>query len=620
MPWTKKIPFKVDIAGIIEIMGASLYSKSDTPVRELIQNAHDAVIRRRKRDLKYQGKIAIFQNAQEHTLTIQDDGIGLDAEDAEAYLGTLGAGITGLIKKGQVLPAHGDISGDAEGLIGMFGIGLFSGFMLAERLVVESRRVDLAEPIRWEAGPGTEIILSSGDRESIGTTITLHLKPEFHVFAEDAEMLEETIKEYADFLAVPIFLNESKARVNVINVAWFDPSPEEESIELELEGYFSETPLDVIPIRIEKPVSIAGALYVTPQRVPGFSSDPVVTVSVRRMVISRKIQGLLPPWASFLRGVLELNDCSPTASREDLVRDMTFAQVIAVLEQKLFEHFERVALEDPAKIEALLQWHRYTLAGSALHEPRLRNLLRKIYKFATSKGQMTFDEIVDASPADPLVELDAERVIWYNSDRRQERWINAIFMAHDVPCVHALRNFEEQLLAAFTADSNVGGEVTDFRPASPSSDHFTTSILGVRDLEEAPAEWQDFLSGTDARIMVASFRAEQPVMAFLNERYELHRTMDELKQQGTIPPGFQRMIDAHFQETSPSRNEVLLNRNHRLVGRALTQKTSGPLASVLRLLTINALSTAGATIPTNVQRQQVDDLDWIAEALWGKNP
>ena len=67
----------------------------------------------------------------------------------------------------------------------------------------------------------------------------------------------------------------------------------------------------MIPIRIERPVSIAGALYVTPQRTPGFADDPTVAVTVRRMVISRKIQRLLPEWASFLRGVLELNDCSP---------------------------------------------------------------------------------------------------------------------------------------------------------------------------------------------------------------------------------------------------------------------------------------------------------------------
>ena len=85
-----------------------------------------------------------------------------------------------------------------------------------------------------------------------------------------------------------------------------------------------------------------------------------------------------------------------------------------------------------------------------------------------------------------------------------------------------------------------------------------------------------------------------------------------------MPAGFQRLIDAHFEQTPEARNEVVLNRNHRLVQRVLEQKTSSPLASVLRLLVHNALTTAGARLPRAVQRQQTDDLAWIVEALWGK--
>src|SRR5690606_19730543 len=112
-----------------------------------------------------------------------------------------------------------------------------------------------------------------------------------------------------------------------IHAAWFEPSQDRESTELALQAYFDEAPLDVIPIRIERPVSIAGALYVTPQRVPGFSNRATVMVTVRRMVISRAIQNLIPQWATFLRGCLELHDCLPTTSREDLVRDDHFEQV-----------------------------------------------------------------------------------------------------------------------------------------------------------------------------------------------------------------------------------------------------------------------------------------------------
>lgn len=617
--WKRRIPFRVDIAGVIEILGTALYSRPEAAVRELIQNAHDAIVRRRRTDLGYQGRINITQDRVAHTLCFQDDGIGLSAEEAEKYLSTLGIGITGLIRgRGTASPPEG-AAGAEDALIGMFGVGLFSAFMLADRVVVESRKAEGAEGVRWEAGPGSEIELSNSTREGPGTTVTLSLKPEHFRLAEQPELLEGIIKEYADFLQLPIHLNGANARANLINSGWFDPTPDREAIELELETHFGETPLDVISIRREHPTAIAGALYVTSRRTPGFAGESVVTATVRRMVISRKIQGLLPEWAPFLRGVLEVNQCTPTLSREDLVRDDVFRQVRATLESLLYEHLERQALEDRARLESVLAWHRYSLAGAALSERRLRDLLRRAYRFPTSQGLLTFDQILPRSEADPLFETEARHLIWYNTDRRQEGWVNTLFAGHPVPCVHALRSFEESLLAAMTADMSNEGEEVDLRLASPGSPGFAMAVLGATELEDVAPEWQEFL-GTDAKILTASFREDRPVMAFLNERSELLKTLDDLKKEEAIPSGFQRMIDSHLGRSPVGRNEVILNRNHRLVARALSQRTSAPLASTLRLLVSNALASAGAAPTRTALRQQADDLDWIADALWGRQP
>jgi len=599
-------------------MGTSLYSRSDTPIRELLQNAHDAIQRRRLVDLSYKGQIDIRTDPVNHTLEVSDDGIGLTAEEAEKYLGTLGIGITGLLK-GRHPSAAGVATSGGEMLIGQFGIGLFSAFLLADRIIVESRKLGGHEGIRWTAGEGTEIDLQSCDRTEPGTMIRLELKSDFHKLAESPAAIEAAIKEYADYLPIPIFVNGTAQRANVINAAWFDPTPDPEAVELALEEKFSEAPLDIIPLRVEKPVSIAGALYVTPQRTPGFAGEPVVTTTIKRMVISRDTKGLLPPWASFLRGVLELNDCSPTASREDLVRDAKFEIARALLEKLLFEHFEGLMKSDPARLEAVMSWHRYSLAGAALADRRLRDLLRQTYRFTTSAGSLTCDEILARSQADPLFESESDRVVWYNTDRRQERWVNSLFARSEIPCVQTLRSFEESLLAAMTGDvSSAKGESIDLRIASPSAEGFASQILGVQEMEDASPEWQDFLSSTEARIMIATFRTDQPVMAFLNDRHELQKTYEELKRQGTVPAGFQRLIDSHFQADEPARNEVLLNRNHRLVKRVLEQRPGTPLASVLRLLVVSALNSAGAAVPREAQSQQSDDLDWIAEALWGQ--
>lgn len=616
--WSRRIAFQVDVAGIIQIMGTSLYSRRDTPIRELLQNAHDAIQRRRQVDLSYQGQIHLRTDSAAGTLEISDDGIGLTADEAEKYLGTLGIGLTGLLK-GRHPAAEPGARAGGDLLIGQFGIGLFSAFLLADRLIVESRKADGSEAIRWAAGEGTEIELQSWDRTDPGTTVRLELKSDFRELAENPALVESAIREYADYLPVPIFLNGTARRTNVINAAWFDPTPDPESVELALEEKFHEAPLEIIPIRIERPVSIAGALYVTPRRTPGFAGEPVVTTTVRRMVIARDTKGLLPAWASFLRGVLELNDCAPTASREDLVRDTQFEAARLTLERLLYEHFERLAESDPARLEAVLSWHRYSLAGAALTDTRLRGLLQKAYRFTTSAGPLTCQEILDRSAADPLFEAEADRVVWSSTDRRQERWINSLFAGSSVPCVQALRSFEESLLAAMIGDAAAArGEKIDLRLASPSAAGFSTQILGIQETEEAPAHWQDFLAQADSRILIAAFQSDQPVMAFLNDRHELQKAYDDLKQQGTVPAGFQRLIDSHFRNELPARNEVVLNRNHRLVQRVLEQRPGTPLASVLRLLVLSALTAAGAVIARDAHRQQSEDLDWIAEALWGQ--
>jgi hypothetical protein len=615
-PWQRIIPFKVDVAGIIEIMGTSLYSRATTPVRELIQNAHDAIMRRRQEDLSYKGRIDIAQNADAKTLTFTDDGIGLNETEAEAYLGTLGVGITGLLKKGRGVRE----AADSQNLIGQFGVGLFSAFMLADRIVVETRKADGSPAVRWEAGASTEIILASSDRQANGTTVTLYLKPRFAQFATDAKMLEEAVKEYADFLLVPIFINSSATRVNLANAAWFDPSPDPETLALELESFFEEAPLEVIPVQATSPVPIAGSLYVTSQRTPGFSGEALVTVTVRRMVISRSIRGLIPPWAMFLRGVVELNDCAPTASREDLVRDEAFNRAKETLESLLFAHFERLARTDPARMASIVNWHRYALAGAAISNQRLRALLADIYPFATSKGNLSFKKIITASKADAIFESAADHVIWFNPERRQERHIDGLFASHAAPCVHTLRSFEESLLAAMLSDFNRGDHHGELRSANPSSPNFAKSILGLGDVKDAPEVWQRFLTADGAKVFLATFDAGQPVMAFINERRELKQAFEDIKKTGAVPNSFQRLIDKHFTDDRPPVNEVLLNRGHPLIRGALENKTSHPLASVLRVLVANALASAGAA-PTEASRQHIaDDLQWIAEALNVRRP
>jgi molecular chaperone HtpG len=213
----------------------------------------------------------------------------------------------------------------------------------------------------------------------------------------------------ADFLPVPIHVNDRPARANVINAPWFEATPEPESLELALADYFNEAPLDV------NPDSDGAAccrslvhLYISPQRTPGFADESTVAVTVRRMVISRRVRDLLPAWGAFFRGILELEDGTPVASREDLVRDDNFRALRRTLEEHLYQHLEDLADQPNSRLESIVTWHRYHFAGAALSEVRLRYLLRRVYRFQTSKGPLLLDEILQQSAADPLYENDLE--------------------------------------------------------------------------------------------------------------------------------------------------------------------------------------------------------------------
>ena len=149
-----------------------------------------------------------------------------------------------------------------------------------------------------------------------------------------------------------------------------------------------------------------------------------------------------------------------------------------------------MADEEPSRLEAIVNWHRYLLAGAALAEPRLRELLAKVYRFRTSRGALLFDELLQKSLADALHESNAEFVIWYNADRRQERYLDDVFASNPTPCVHVFRSFEENLLAAMISD-HADREI-DLRPATPSSDNFADSVMGMNELEDVPATWADF--------------------------------------------------------------------------------------------------------------------------------
>ncbi|QDU84162.1 Chaperone protein HtpG [Planctomycetes bacterium Pla163] len=608
-PSLRRIPFRVEMAGVIEIMGRSLYSDRATPIRELIQNAHDSIRRRRDEELDYTGAIRIRADANAGTLEFEDDGIGLDEAEAERYLGTVGVSLTGAIK--------GDAAreGASSALIGQFGIGLLSAFLIADRIEVHSRRGASSQPVTWIAGRDADILVGPGERAERGTSVRLHLRPDALEYAADLAKLEEVVRRYAEYLEVPIHIGDSQRRVNLARASWLEPTPDDNEIQTDLAERFSEEPLAVLTVQDRGPTQLRGAVYVSPERTPGFTSEATVHATLKRMLISTSVRGLVPSWAPFLRGVLELTNCTPTASREDLVRDAAFRAARERLEELAFEWFERLGREDDVQWQAICEWHRYTLTGSALDTPRLRAVLRTTLRWSTSAGPLTFDELLARSQADPLRGESVDHVVWFNTERRQERWVDSAFRASEAPCVHCLRSFELTLLTALVRDANAAGGAIDLRPAKLESDGFADSVLEIRDHGPIDDVWQRFLGIEGTRVFTGRGSGAQPCLALLDERGDLARSFAALRGQGRVPAGFQALIDRELDTGSSHQNEVLLDLAHPLVRRALERSCSHPLAHVLRVQVAGALEAAGARLGDDAQRTRLRDLEWVAEAL-----
>jgi hypothetical protein len=145
--------------------------------------------------------------------------------------------------------------------------------------------------------------------------------------------------------------------------------------------------------------------------------------------------------------------------------------------------------------------------------------------------------------------------------------------------------------------------------------NFSESILGITDRRDADSEWQEYLSKLNVNVFVASSKTCPPVLAFINERYELSKTFDEIRENGDLPKGFERIIQQHFERQPAGKNEVILNRYHNVVKKAMIHGIDSPMANVLRVLVVAALTKAGAKLSREAQEYQSIDLSSITDAL-----
>ncbi|MGW6570633.1 HSP90 family protein [Streptomyces sp. NPDC054945] len=434
--------FQVDLRGLVDLLSHHLYSSPRVYVRELLQNAVDAITARHALDPAAEVRIRL--SAAGGRVTIEDSGIGLTAAEAHSLLATIGRS-SKRGGDGADLDEQG-LEASRQEFLGQFGIGLLACFVVARqiRVVTRSARDPQAAPVEWLAtddGSYTVRELPHEARPEPGTTVVLEARPGAAEWAVPAKV-EELARDYGSLLPYDITFDDGEGAaprpVTDRPAVWDRPFPTPAARRVALAGHcaqlFGFTPLDSIDLDL--PVAgVRGVAYVLPEPTsPAHRAGH--RVHLKGMLLTDRADNLLPDWAFFVRAVLDTDTLRPTASRENLYDDETLAAVRDALGTRVRGWLAELAASDPERLAAFLQVHHLGVKSMARHDSELLGLMLPWLPFETSDGSMSLQEFAAAH-----TDIHFTRTV------EEFRQIAPIAAAHGLGVINAGYTYDADLLA-----------------------------------------------------------------------------------------------------------------------------------------------------------------------------
>lgn len=343
--------FRAEVQQLLDLMIHSVYRDREVFLRELVSNAADALDKARfvgltRSDLAgIQGDepgIRLSVNEEAKTVTIEDDGIGMTEAEVVEHLGTIARSGTKAFMESL---KEGD---GAPQLIGRFGLGFYSAFMVASEVVVESRSVEPdAHPVRWRSEGKGSFTVEEGSRDHRGTAITLFLRDDALDFADEAK-LREVVKKHSNFLAWPIHIGEEQA--NSGKALWVEPpsqvTDEEANAFYKTIAVDWQDPARRLHVQLDSPIHLAAMLFIPASRpfdlfVPDGTKGP--RLYARRVLIEEHARDLLPDWLRFVRGVVDSEDIQLNVSREMVQKTPVVRKIRELLVKRILKDLGRWA-------------------------------------------------------------------------------------------------------------------------------------------------------------------------------------------------------------------------------------------------------------------------------------
>ena len=354
--------FKAEIQQLLNILVHSLYTERDIFLRELISNASDALSRvqfemltnRDVLDHDAELKITIECDKDARTLTIRDTGIGMTRDEIVENLGTIAhSGAAEFLKKLQAEKKPADV-------IGQFGVGFYSVYMVADEVTVTSRSYrPEAQAVRWTSKGDNTYTLEDAEKTDRGTEIVVHLKEDAAEYAQDWK-IEQIVKKHSDFVSFPIHVKDHA--VNQQTALWRQ-SPREVTDE-QYDNFYKQLTLDFeAPLRhihfvADVPVDVHAVLFIPAKRERGMFSlrkDDGLKLYSRKVLIQEYFKDLLPSYFRFVQGVVDSEDLPLNVSRESIQNNRAMAKLKSTLTHKLIGELEELGEKDAAKYATVLE-------------------------------------------------------------------------------------------------------------------------------------------------------------------------------------------------------------------------------------------------------------------------
>ncbi|MFI4889084.1 MAG: molecular chaperone HtpG [Steroidobacterales bacterium] len=423
-PETEIKEFQAETRQVLRLVIHSLYSHREIFLRELISNASDACEKLRFEALAHPEllggdtlSITLVPDKAAGTLTIRDNGIGMSRAEVIDNLGTIARSGT----KKFLETLSGDAAKDAQ-LIGQFGVGFYSAFIVADRVTVLTKRSG-EDAVRWESDGEGAYEIQTGDMPSRGTEVTLHLRADDKEFLEDSR-LRQLVRKYSDHLSLPIVLKSGDREDTLNQAKAFWTRPKAELKDEDYQAFYHHLTHDPEDARtwahnkVEGNIEYTSLLYL-PKKAPFdlFERDSGggMKLYVKRVFIMDKAAELLPPWLRFMRGLVDSADLPLNVSRELLQNDRTVEKIKSALVKRTLDLLEDLAQQKPDEYAEFWKTFGAVLKEGVIDDAGQKSRVAKLLRFHSTAATadaatVTLTDYVSRMQADqkPIYYLTAD--------------------------------------------------------------------------------------------------------------------------------------------------------------------------------------------------------------------